>query len=345
MELYKREHLIARISAGYIPVVIKGKRYKVYHPDNELTLRASEIYIEEYEKALENDLLDDEDAMNLLIGLDLWSDQKEKELLEIVPGHIEYWKIELYDKMLQSSTREKIRKYLQVAKNEYSELYTLRHCFDQVTCAGYASYVKNMYIISHSTRYKGKKVNWNKVDLNAVMHGYYSELVDSDTLRMLSRTSPWNGMWAILKTNGHIFNNTYLTHEQQTLISWSNMYDKIYESPECPSDDVLNDDDMLDGWLLVQKRKREAERKKQALESRLGDKLGNADDVFLMAETQKDAQDIDLLNEPHMKGIKKQRIAQVKSSDGEVLEQQLRDVKQKRAMQLRQAFSQTVKGR
>lgn len=345
MDSYKREYLVNRIIAGYIPVVINGKRYKVYHPDTDTALIASEIYIEEYAKAVEEEIFDDEDVMNLLIGADLWTDRKEEELKKIVPGHIEYWKIELYQKMLQSNQQRTIRKYLQAAKDAYDNLYDIRHSLDAITCSGYASYAKNMYIISNSTRYKDKRVNWDKVDLNAVMQQYYGAIIGNETIRLLARTSPWNGMWGVLKSNGRIFENTNLTIEQQVLISWSNMYDKIHESPECPSDEVMDDDDMLDGWLLIQKRKREADRQKQEVEGRLGEKLGNADDVFLMAETPQDAQKIDLLNEPHMMQTKKQRMAQIKSSDGEVLEQQLSDVKRKRAMQLRQAFSETVKGK
>lgn len=345
MELCKREFLISRIRSGYVPVVINGKRFLVYYPDLDTILRANEIFMTAYDEALENDLFDDSDVMNLLIGLGTWSDQKEKELEEIVPGHIEYWKIELYNNMLKSNTQATIRKYLHVAKEEYAKLYTIRHSLDHMTCGGYASYVKNMYIVSRSARYKNKVVNWKTIDLNAVMNGYYTELLDSDTIRMLSHTYPWTSIWPVLKVNGKIFDTNNLTFEQQTLISWSTMYDRIYESPDCPSEEVINDDDMLDGWLLVQKRHREGERQKQELQQKVGGKLGKADDVFLMAETPQDAQKIDMLNEPHMARIKKQRMAEIKSQGGQLLEQQLSDVKMKRTMQLRQAFSQQIKGR
>jgi hypothetical protein len=202
-----------------------------------------------------------------------------------------------------------------------------------------------MYIISKCTRYANKIVNWKTIDLNAIMNGYYAELLDSDTIRMLSRSYPWTSYWPVLKINGRIFENINLTFEQQTLISWSTMYDRIYESPDCPSEEVISDDDMLDGWLLVQKRQREGERQKQELQKKVGGKLGKADDVFLMAETPADAQKIDMLNEPHMVRVKKQRMAEIKSQGGQLLEQQFTDVKMKRTMQLRQAFSQTIKGK
>ena len=41
------------------------------------------------------------------------------------------------------------------------------------------------------------------------------------------------------------------------------MYDNIQESMDCPTEDVINDDDMLDGWFIVQNRKREKDKKEK----------------------------------------------------------------------------------
>jgi hypothetical protein len=309
-----------------------------------VSLRANEIYIEEYERGLEAELLDDDDIYHLLVLNNLWTESKEKELEKIVPGHIEHWKIELYQNILKSNTRITIRKYLEAAKTEYGRLYNTRHSLDHMTGAGYASYVKNMFIITQCARYKKKKVDWGTIDINKVMNVYHGSLLDSDTLRMLARSQPWSSMWPVLKTNGRIFDNIDLTTEQISLISWSTMYDRIYESPDCPPEEVLEDDDMLDGWLLIQKRQRETDKKKHELENTLNKKIGNADDVFLMAETQEDAMKIDLLNDERAKRVKRQRFGEIKEK-GSVEEQQLSDVKLKQNLQLRQAYVNQVKGR
>jgi hypothetical protein len=344
MELYKREFFISRIRSGYIPVKLNNKRFLVYHPSNDILLEAQELYIEAHDLAIEEELFDDDDILTFLIAAGLWSDTKETELEKTLPEHIEYWKIELYNNVLKSNTQATIRKYLTVAKEEYAKAYSLRHSLDHLTCAGYASYIKNMFIISKSTRYKKKPVNWQAVDLNQIMNLYHQSLLDADTIRMLSRSHPWTNMWQTFKVNGKIFQNTNLTVEQQSLISWSIMYDRIYESPDCPTEAIIEDDDMLDGWLLVQKRHREAQKNKQAIESSLSSKLGNADDVFLMAETVQDAKKIALLNTDQANRVKEQRIKEAKMK-GEVLEQQLSDVKMKRSMQIRQAYVNQVKGR
>ena len=343
MEFNQRDFLISRIRAGYIPVTINKKRILIYHPNAHLSLRGNEIYFEAYENATEQELLSDQDIYEILIAMDLWSEQKEEELNKIVPGHIEYWKMELYKNILKSNTQQTVRKYLNVAKEELVRLHNTRHSFDYLTCAGYASYVKGMFLIANCARYKNKKVNWNIVDLNKVMNLYHSSILSGDTIRILARSDPWTSIWSALKINGKIFDNVYLTTEQQSLIAWSSMYDKIYEAPDCPSDDIINDDDMLDGWLLIQRKKRETDRQKQQVDKITNSKISNADDIFIVAETPQDAAKIDLLNDSRGSKVKQQRLKEIESR-GHVLEQQLSDIKKRRAMEVRQMYTQKVKG-
>lgn len=341
MELYKRDFFVARIRAGYIPVQIGKTRFVVHHPSLDIALQAQEEYVKAYEYAIDEDLLTDNDLLTFLIKQDIWSEQKEKEYREIVPKHIEYWKVELYKSILKTKTKATIRKYLKVAKEEYAKLHNIRNHYNYTTIDGYANYVKNCFLIHMCTFVDGKVVDWDKYDLALVMKRYYEELLGADEIRELARTSPWNTMWGVLKANGKIFDDN-ITAEQQALLSWSIMYDRIQESPDCPNDEVLEDDDMLDGWLLLQKQKRDAEKNKQELESAVNSKIQNADEVFIPVETAADAQKIDLLNAPQINKIKQQRIQQVKKQ-GTVKQQEFKDVQQKRSMQMQQAFNQRMR--
>ena len=38
------------------------------------------------------------------------------------------------------------------------------------------------------------------------------------------------------------------------------MYDNVYESHERPNDKIIEDDDCLDGWFIVQRRKHEKDK-------------------------------------------------------------------------------------
>jgi len=294
MEEYKRDYYIARIQAGYVPVNINGVRFKINHPSLDIALESQEIYIQAYEEAVEHDVLNNNDLISYLIIQDLWSEQMEEEYQTIVPKHIEYWKIELYKSLLKSKTKKQVRQYLKTAKEEYARLSNIRHQYDYTTIEGYASYIKGMFLISQCATIDDEPVDWNKYNLIQVMSEYHSSILKPEEIRFLSRNTPWSNIWPVMKVTGSMFKE--MTIEQQSLITWSNMYDRIHESPDCPSDEVLDDDDMLDGWLLVQKKKREEERQRDETKSAINSKISNADEVFVPAQTYEDAQKIDLLN-------------------------------------------------
>lgn len=344
METHKRDFFVARIRAGCIPIQMAGKRFLIHHPNEDIAMYSQEKYLEAYEYAQEEDLLSEQELLDFLIIQGIWSDVREDEYQRIAPGHIEYWKIELFQSTLKSNTRKKVKKYLKAAKEEYERLHELRHHYDYVTIDGYANYIRSVYLIEQCTTLDGKPVDWSVYDVAKVMGKYHTSLLGPDDIRELARTSPWAGLWGVLKSNrSTIFPGT-LTVEQQSLMSWSIMYDRINESPDCPSDDVIEDDDMLDGWLLVQKRKRDADRKRQEVESHVNPRIANADEVFVPAETMADAQKIDLLNPQHVKRIKQSRMKQMEEH-GTVKEQEFKDVQRKRSMQMQEAFNKNVTGR
>ena len=86
---------------------------------------------------------------------------------------------------------------------------------------------------------------------------------------------------------------------------WSITYDNIQESLDCPGEDIINDDDALDGWFISQRRKREKEKS----EKKWGDdKHINATDVFIMSD-EEEAKDIYSINSNESLGIIRERQA------------------------------------
>jgi hypothetical protein len=129
-------------------------------------------------------------------------------------------------------------------------------------------------------------------------------------------------LWAVREnTKIKLFNNTEdseLTHNQKNIIIWSQMYDNIQESLECPSKDVIEDDDMLDGWFIIQAKKREKEKAENDLNNNIkNEKIKNASEVFVMTRDKKDATTVNNMNNVYTANIKKQREAMIRKR-GEV---------------------------
>ena len=168
--------------------------------------------------------------------------------------------------------------------------------------------------------------------------------LDEESFRELARNDPWKTMWGASKTGIPLFDipATYLTENQKVLINWSRLYDNIYENMDCPSEEVIRDDDALDGWLIVQHRKREKEKNKNEMESKLSDKTRNAQEVFLMADSEEEMKKIYSLNDPAANRQRKQRLRKV-DKEGDVDITEFSDVQQQLRMQATQEFTNRSK--
>lgn len=342
MEQFERELLISRIRSGFLKFRDKENVIYIYQPSLDVEYEANEIYVDIYNMALIENALTDSDAYKTLVDLGLWSDTKQNELDKIVPGHIEYWKVEIFSNYFRSSTKENMRKYLQTANNELLNLLQIRHSFDYFTANGIASLAKNLFILSNSCYYKdGSLVDWDKHNINDVMYHYQTHGLSLSQIREVARTSPWTGMWNAYKKCGiPIFKNDNLTSEQQMLMQWSSLYDSVHESMECPPDSIIEDDDALDGWLIVQKRNRDRGKNERVSESK--SKIDNADEIYIVAETPQDVEKVKNLNNPVALGVINSRMKQLRER-GLIQQQDFNDVKQDLMMQLNNAHFSTVR--
>jgi hypothetical protein len=151
-----------------------------------------------------------------------------------------------------------------------------------------------------------------------------SNLISIEDYKNVARSEQWKAVWNSNKNN--LFNKSAydLSDEQKTLISISNMYDRIYEHPECPGDDVINDDDILDGWMIYQRNKAD-KIKKQNIAQEIANKHKNAKEIFIVADKE-DVNDIFDLNSSVSSSIIKQRRGLIRNSKEGVDEVNLPDV-------------------
>jgi len=333
MEFSNREYFISRIVSNYTILNIDGQKIKLYSPNEEIMYEANE-FVRQLDTS---GFLMDDDMYDILIERNLWSLEEENNLGEVLPKNLEKLKVELYNALLQSKKRILIKKYIKVTKEEYTRLYNKRHFYDYNTLEGYLIYIKNQFVLEKCI----KNLEWFNLDIHKVLLKYYENLLSPDIIRELARTTPWSAYWPILKKNGKIFKNDFITLDQQQLAQWSIVYDNARESTECPPDIVFEDDDMFDGWMVVQNQKYQNQKNKHIVESKV--KI-NADDIFVMADTIEDAKMIESMNTPQAKSIQKSRLKQVEKH-GIVKESELTDVKMKRIMESNRAYINRVKGK
>ena len=105
---------------------------------------------------------------------------------------------------------------------------------------------------------------------------------------------------------------------------WSQLYDNIQESMDAPTNEVVEDDDVLDGWFVIQAKKRQKEKLEKEFNAKTGDKVKNSDEVYVMSSSVEENELIENMNDLNSRRIKKER-AQTLSSKGAVRQHEFKD--------------------
>jgi hypothetical protein len=249
----------------------------------------------------------------------LWSDEDE-EKIEALKRDIEKLKVGIYENRNKDSNREQIRKYIRAAEKQLSEQVDKKHSFTSNTCEGVAMLEKSFDFIKICTYYGGEKYDFKGLSVEFVLHLFHDKILSEKQTREVARNDPWRSIWMLRDSNSYkLFANEgrELSVDQKNLLVWSRMYDNIQESMDCPDDDVVEDDDLLDGWFIVQRKKRESEKAESDFDnSTKNDKIKNSQEIFMVPSNQKEAEKIEALNNINAKMVKKQRIAVTKQQGG-----------------------------
>ncbi len=354
MDQNQRAKLVYRILSGSVSLLSK---YYFIHPDIKLLYDAQILYDGVMDELKFCGLITRESANNILIRKGLWLSNGDSNIKEI-EKNIDNLKVDLYQARLNKIRQKKIRRYLELAREKLEENFGKKYLLDSYTIESYAESIKNSFI------YKNCLVdcNYNRLRmtnklLNKLVECLNQSCINDTQYRELARTEPWRSYWNAYKSpavfdlfkekkqreSSQISFCNFNT-EQQYLVSYTKMYDNIYENSDCPDNDIVNDDDVLDGWLILQRRTREQERKKDSIEkSPIMSKHQHAQEIFIPANTSEDIDKINDLNTIQGKIIKKQRENLIKHK-GEVKDADFIDKKQEIQMQRHKNYVDKVKG-
>ena len=335
----KYESLVHRILSGKHIFVYENIYYELRKAPLSLKMKSDMLYQTTYQNNIFNDFWLSEDIEMLLFELQILS-FNHKEVLSKIEKALEESKITLYQQYFDSSKRAKTKQRIHKIKEDIDRIYQQQHSLDFLTLEHYCDNIRHEFIINNTLYYYETDTlvfpdqNIEYMIFNNLISAISKNMIDVPTYKEISRCDYWRNYWSNNKTN--IFNEPVKewSEEQKSLINISCMYDKIYEHPECPKDEIMNDDDALDGWMLFQKKENERQKKEKGVESVLSGKMKNANEVFLMAGNTDQAQDILGLNTDHSRFIAKQKMDFVTSSSGPIKDSQLPDVHQRIMQQL-----------
>jgi hypothetical protein len=354
MDANRREYLVARILAGIQTIKYGHLLYYLVPPTPLQLYRANEIYQEVCNATQATKPLTSVTLKEWMLENGLWTEQNDLELQKI-KKQIEDDKVTLYKTAFRTVYADKCREVLRQHRDEMTALLAKLHQFDYTTVEGLASMAKQQYLIgaclqTTSRQYVFPDESFMDADnglINFTQETIYKNRLSETDFRDIARNEPWRQYWGANKHNVLGKSSVEMSEEQRILILWSKMYDSISENPDCPHDDVIEDDDMLDGWLIIQRREREARLIQKRGEDQISGnkKIAGAQEVFIMADTMEDARKLtSALNSTEAEVVRRQRAAAL-SQHGELDHFKLPDKHREVQMQAQEAFRERMRGK
>lgn len=305
-------------------------------------MKADLVYTSAYENNIYSDFIVMEDIDNLLIETNIIS-RDHKKILTKMEKSLDNQKISLYKSYYDTLQRNKIKQKIKNTREDIDKFYQEQHSLDYLTLEHYCDNIKNEFIITHSLyHYDSDRLVFNFDTpiafnlFNSIMAIVSQNVIDVSTYKAVARSDYWRNYWNNNKTNILDEPVKEWSEEQKSLINISCMYDKIQEHPESPKDDIVADDDALDGWMLLQRQENEKQKKEKGVDNMLSGKIKDSSEVFLMAGNREQAQDIFALNSEQGLQTIQQKMSMVASSDGPIRDAQLPDVKARIINQLKE---------
>jgi len=317
MKQHEREFFVARIRSGITPISNSSHTVYVHTPNMLQNLEANRLAIKAYNQAEDEGLMCEEEMNEWMIDHGLWSEEEE-EAMKGIEEDIKTLRKEIYINRDNDRMRETIRRYIRAAEKGYAKMASKKAEYSQNTCEGIAISAKYKFIIEKCcTDEHGNSYDFSDMSVDFVSLEYQSSTLSERQLREIAREEPWRSTWSVYgKAENLLFNNKdrELTQDQKSILVWSTMYDNIQEHLECPSEEVIKDDDVLDGWFIIQKEKREQEKLEAEMSGELtNDKIRNSHEVYMIADNDKRKQKIEKMNNSTAAMFKKQREALVES--------------------------------
>jgi hypothetical protein len=348
-ELRARQ-LVNRIVSGGVRLLVNGTWYFVAHPDREARCIMDEIYLTTIQDAAQQEVYTEAEILQWMREEGYWDDERER-MRTTISEDIEKLKVGMYENRESPQYLKEGRRCLGVARQKLQDLEMQRNSYVMRCDIGMARMACLSFRIASSLCRNGKHLYPGEAALNpdpdlvsdVTMAWQEAQLGERD-FRALARSSVWRSLWSCRKTGDPLFGGPVcdFTEDQQQLVAASQLYDNIHEHPECPPDHILEDDDLLDGWLILERRKHSKGRDEQdVLKDIRSEAIRNGQEVFIVAQGPDHARKIEGLNTPEAQAIIANR-NKIIAEKGVVDDLELPDVK--RRIQIERAKMRAASG-
>lgn len=328
------ELLVHRIISGKQVFTFKDSIYELRKSSIDVKIMGDLLYQQFYDSNLYSGYILEEDKDIFLISNQLIN-PSYKDILKQLEKQLENTKIDLYKNYIDLKKRKQNKLKIKAINSSIEKILTEQHSIDFLILENAASNVRNEYMISSclfNFDTQDRVFNYPDIDyvfFNNIVHDISQRSISMSKFKEIARHSYWKNMYSHNKDNMFPFSASEYSEEQIAIINISEMYSKIYEHPNCPNDNIIEDDDALDGWMLFEQRENKKQKEQKGVSNMMSDKIKNSKEVFLMSNNDKEQTEaiFDLNSQEGLKSIQ-HRAEKVKSVDQPIKDSELSDVRQ-----------------
>lgn len=290
------QELINTLLSG-VTIFRIGREYIFAKPPSAEVKAFADFFASEvYEDCILEGMLREDDVLELLGDLGVWSDKEEEEL-STRQNALEQMKLDYFNQFQIVSRREYIQDHIEKQVEALEKLYGLKGSLHDKTCEYARRYTFSCKIAEQVCFLEGGDQASKIFPVPLLTRKLGNVVFELQSrAREVAKSSKWRNLWHGPKETA--FNNSpsSFTDAQLSLISWSHFYDGVGESMEKPTAEVIEDDLALDGWAIQQNRKRKDEEAKKRAEGLISDKTQGAGEVLIPVRNAQEAKDVSKLN-------------------------------------------------
>ena len=319
-----QETLIYRILSGKTLLTVNGIKLEIITPTLALMYESCQLYEQYFNTSR---IFTKEELKEHLISKGIVK-REELDFLTKCDKLIEQFQKDLYANFENKSTVNSLRSYIKKTRQEELNIYGKLAKYETYTKEGLANYAKSLFLIRNTVYHSAKPYKFKRVKPERILNELNMVNIGPRQIRDLSKNNQWLNMWYALKDYNLFPEGVGISIEKQLLLTWSKIYDNIRDSPDCPTGEIIEDNDAIDGWLLIQKENKKVEKRDEHYKS----KLGNAQEVFILTKDKEEIDRVNNMNSSYSKQLRDSRLNQI-YQHGTIAHGRLADVKQDLMMQ------------
>lgn len=286
MDFFERQIFVQRICSAklYTSIHYQNSSIGVIFHDPDLDIRNESNYIYKiyYDQLKEDNHLTLEESYEILKKDGRWSDAMSQENVKLEED-IKYLSQELNKNAFRKVAQRALKESIDKKRERLNELWHIKNQLLTSTIEYLANLKKQKFIISKTLYFSeedDKRLLQNQNFLNIAAIVYNNSAIQESVIRILARSDPWRLQWSLSKDTGTpLFPCAInITDLQYSLVLWSKIYDFAYESSNKPSDSVIEEDSLFDGWYQNEIKVRQSESNK--------DSYGAGEEVFIISDKE-----------------------------------------------------------